>query len=323
MVGKKVIITGGCGFLGSNLSRRLVNLNFNVSLFIKSGQSKQNISSIEDKLEIIEGNLLDEEKVRIVIEEKDYLFHFAWQTDLKKSMEDPCKDFKNDLGGLINILESCKKINPNIKIVFPSTTTVIGFPKKLPSNENENENPSSIYDINKLTAEKYLRVYYETYNIKSCVLRLSNVFGEYQKIDNPNRGVLNFMIGKALKNKPLAVYGDGKWIRDYCYVQNYIDAFILAAESENTNGETYVLGSGLGRSFNEAVEKIKEITKGLIGKEVNIKHVPFPEKEHEINKRNFIADYSKFCRATGWKPKISFDEGIRKTIEFYINEKNK
>ena len=323
MIGKKAIITGGGGFLGSNLSRKLVDLNFNVSLFIKDGQSKNNTRGIENKIEIIEGDLLDEEKVKIAIEGKDYLFHFAWQTDLKKSMENPCEDFKNDLGGLINILESCKKINPNIKVIFPSTVTVIGIPKKMPSDENEKENPLSVYDINKLTAEKYLRIYYDNHNIKSCVLRLSNVFGEYQKIDNPNRGILNFMIGRALREEPLTIYGDGKWIRDYCYVQNYIDAFILAAESEKTNGKIYVLGSREGRSFNEAIEKIKEITEQLTGKAVLIKHVPFPDKEHEINKRNFIADYSKFYRATGWKPKISFDEGMRKTIEFYVNEMSK
>jgi len=325
MQNKKILITGA-GFLGSNLARRLLNENGNggneVSLFIKKDTDLSRIKEIigNKNLRIIEGNLLNKDDVEKAVKNKDYLFHFTWQTDLKKSILQPFEDLNNDLGGLINILEICRKFNPKIKIVFPSTVTVIGNASQLPSDEQEKENPLSAYDLNKLVAEKYLQLYYKTYGIKSCVLRLSNVFGEYQKTNNPNRGVLNFMIGRALRNEPLTVYGDGNWIRDYCYVQNYIDAFILAAESENTNGEIYVLGSGEGRTFNEVVEKIKNIVKNLTEKVVLIEHVEFPESEHEINKRNFVANYNKFKNATGWFPKISFDEGLRKTIEFYTNK---
>ncbi len=324
MKNKKILITGGAGFLGSNLARRLIEEN-EIFLFVKPGADLWRIVDIKEhkNMKIIEGDLLNREAIETTIRDKDYLFHFVWQTDLKKSMSQPFEDLKNDVGGLINVLERCKEINPHIKIVFPSTVTVIGMPQKMPSDENERENPTSIYDINKLTAEKFLSVYFSEYGIKNCVLRLSNVFGEYQKIDNPNRGVLNFMIGRALREEPLTVYGEGNWIRDYCYVQNYIDAFILAAESEKTNGEVYVLGSGTGKTFNEVVEKIKGVTKELTGINISIEHVPFPEKEHEINKRNFIADFSKFKGDTGWKPKISFDEGIRKTIEFYYVHKLK
>lgn len=319
MKNKKILITGGNGFLGSNLARKLLDEN-EVTLVIKPESNRYNLEGIENRVAIKEREINSKTDLKDLILKKDYLFHFAWQTDLKKSMENPIEDAEKDLLGLINLLESCRKYNPYIKIIFPSTVTVIGMPKKIPSDENESENPLSVYEINKLTAEKFLRVYYEKYKIKSCVLRLSNVFGEYQKIDNPNRGVLNFMIGRALRNEPLTVYGEGDWIRDYCYVQDYLDAFILAAESEKTNGEVYVLGSGDGKTFNGVVEKIKEITEQLTGKNVIIKHIPFPEKEHEINKRNFVADFSKFNSATGWLPKISFDEGLKRTIEFYINK---
>lgn len=323
MQNKNILIIGGAGFLGGNLVRRLLYKN-KIAVLVKPNTDLWRIKDIKShkNLEIIKDNLSNREILQKILEDKDYLFHFAWQTDLKKSMENPLWDLQEDLGGLINILEICKKnenIKNKIKIIFTSTVTVIGESSKLPSNETEAENPLSVYDINKLVAEKYLQVYYKNYNIKSCILRLSNVFGEYQKIDNPNRGVLNFMIGKALRNEPLTVYGDGNWIRDYCYVQNYIDAFILAAESEKTNGEVYVLGFGVGKSFNEAVEKIKEVTKDLTGKNINVEHVSFPKNEHKINKRNFIADFSKFKRDTGWVPKISFDEGIKKTIGFYVN----
>ena len=315
---KKILITGGAGFLGSNLARHLLN-DYEVSLLIKPRTDLWRISDIKNhkNIIIIEGDLLDNDKIIEVIKDKDYIYHFAWQTDLKKSMENPIEDLKNDIGGLLTILESCKKFNNKVKIIFASTVTVIGIPKKTPVNEDEKENPLSIYDANKLLAEKYLMVYYENYGIKSCVLRLSNIFGEYQKIDNPNRGVLNFMIGKALRGEDLTIYGKGNFIRDYSYVQNYVDAFILAGENENTNGKTYVIGSGEGKTFNEVVENIKEISEKLTNKKINIKHIEFSD-DNKINQRNFVADFSKFNKDTGWDPKISFEEGLRKTVEFYM-----
>ena len=160
-------------------------------------------------------------------------------------------------------------------------------------------------------------MYSTVYGLKTVTLRLSNVFGEYQRIDNPGRGVLNFMIGRALRGEPLTVYGTGDFILDYSYVQDYIDAFLFAAESEKTNGEVYVLGSGIGKSMNEVVNSIKKEVEQSVGKIVTITHVPFPGDENTINKRNFIADTRKLRTATGWSPRIGFDEGLRKTIDFY------
>jgi len=313
---KKVLITGGCGFIGSNLTRRLINDGAKVTLLVRSRKNKELIKDVESKLEIVEGNILDLNCVKKAIKDKDFLYHLAWQTDLKKSMLQPREDLKNDCLGLINILEVCRTENPNIKIIFTSTTTVIGITDKTPAEEHQETNPLSIYEANKLLAEKYFYIYSKIHKLKTTILRLSNVFGEGQKVDNPNRGVLNFMIGKALRNEPLTVYGTGNFIRDYCYVQNYIDAFILATKDE-TNGEVYVLGSGEGLTFNDVVRKIEEITEDLTGKKVEVTHVAWPEEDNPINKRNFIADYRKFNRATGWYPRISFEEGLRRTIKYY------
>ncbi len=318
--GKRVLVTGGCGFLGSNLARRLVKDNSKVTLFVRPGKDKENIKDFENKVDIIEGDILNLKDVETTIKDKDYIFHLAWQTDLKKSMLQPIEDLKTDCIGLLNILESCKIHNKNVKIIFASTTTVIGVTDKIPASENQGTNPLSIYEANKLLGEKYLYIYSKIHGLKTTVLRLSNVFGEGQKIDNPSRGVLNFMIGKTLRNEPLTVYGTGNFIRDYCYVQNYVDAFILAAATENTNGEAYVLGSGNGLTFNEMVEKIKRITEELTGKKIEITHIPWPDEDNPINKRNFIADYGKFNRATGWYPRISFEEGLMRTIEYYYKK---
>ena len=317
MQGKKVLITGGAGFLGSNLARHLISKGAEVSILVRPEVDKWRIKDIEDQIRIIEGDLTDAEFVNKIIPDNDFLFHLAWQTDLKKSMAQPMKDLKKDLVGLLNILEAAKELNKNLKIVFTSTVTVIGDAPKLPSNENEKENPISIYDVHKLTAEKYLQVYCKQHGVKTCVLRLSNVFGEWQRTDNPNRGVLNFMIGRALRGETLMVYGKGDFIRDYSYVGDYVNAFISAALSDKTNGEVYVLGSGVGKTFKEVVEKIHEIIDGKYNKEVRIDFVPFPEEEHKINRRDFVADISKFKEATGWQPNFNFEEALEKTIEFY------
>ncbi len=318
--GKKILITGGAGFLGSNLARKLLEEQAEVTIFIRPNKNLDNLEGIKEKIKIIKGEITNPEQIKQAIKDKDFLFHLAWQTDLKKSMASPKEDISTDLIGLINILENTKQYNPQMKIIFASTVTVIGETEKLPSNEDEKEAPLSIYEANKLTGEKYLALYSKNYNLKTTVLRLSNVFGEYQRIDNPSRGVLNFMIGRALRGEVLTVYGEGDFIRDYCHVQNYVNAFIQSALSPNTEGKVFVLGSGQGKTMNEVVEKIKSITEALTQKPVNIKHVPFPESENKINKRNFIADTSRFKEATGWAPQISFEEGLKKTIEFYYKK---
>lgn len=322
LAGKKFLITGGAGFIGSNLTRKLLDYGADITIFVRDNFDKYRIEDIKNKIKIINGDLTSENDVKQAIENKDYMFHLAWNTDLKLSMSHPKEDINEEIIGLINILELCRKNNPDMKIIFSSTVTVIGKTSKedLPINEKKYGIPLSIYEANKLSAENYLMMYNNVYNLKTCILRFSNVFGEWQRIDNPSRGVLNFMIGRALRGETLNVYGTGNFIRDYCYVQNYIDAMILAALSENTNGEVYIIGSGEGRNFNEIVKSIKRIVEENTKKEVKIDNIPWPDEENEINKRDFIADFSKFNKATGWIPKISFDDGLRKVIKFYQNE---
>ncbi|MBT3404883.1 NAD-dependent epimerase/dehydratase family protein [archaeon] len=314
---KEVLITGGLGFIGSNLAKKCVKLGAKVTIFSLPGSSTDKIKDILEKVEIIYGEITEEEKINELVKGKDYLFHFAWQTDLKASMENPKKDLRADCEGIINILEACKKYNEKIKIIFASTVTIFGDVQKIPVNENFQNQPSSVYDLHKFFAENYLKMYYENYGINFSCLRLSNVFGIGQSIENHRRGVLNFMIGRALRGEDLTIYGEGDFIRDYCYIENYIEAFILAVQSEKTNGKVYVIGSGEGRTFNEVCDKIKEVVEKYLEKKVKITHIPFPEEEHKINKRNFISDFSKFKKDTGWTPQINFEEGLKKTIEFY------
>ena len=321
--GKKVLITGGAGFLGSSLAERLVKLGAEVNVLIKSGTDVSRLKNINEKIKIVDGDLTKKESLIEVIKEKDFLFHLAWQTDLKKSNTEPQKDISQDLIGLVNILETCKEHNQKIKIIFSSTVTIIGDVNEIPVDEFHEEKPISIYDVNKFVGEKYLFNYYKNYGIKFCVLRLSNVFGEKQKIDNPSRGILNFMIGKAIRGESLTVYGKGDFIRDYTYSEDYVDAFILSAVSKNTNGEIFILGSEQGRTFNSVVETIKKIGEEITKKEIAIIHIEPPNQqrgEEKINNRNFIANSERFKKATGWFAKTNFEEGVKKTFEYHYRK---
>lgn len=323
--GKKILISGGAGFLGSTLAKKLVSEGCEVNILVKSGSDYSRLAGIKNNIKLVAYDKYDEQFLSEIIVNIDYFFHFAWQTDLKKSNENPIQDISNDLVFLIDILEACRKYNPKIKIIFPSTVTIIGENNILPVDESFCEKPISIYDVNKLAAEKYLYNYYKNYGINFCVLRLSNVFGELQKIDSSSRGILNFMIGKAIRGEPLTVYGKGDFIRDYTYVDDYIDAIILGAISEKTNGEMYVLGSGQGRTFNSVVETIKNIGEKIMKKEVSIAHISPPAQqkgEEKINSRDFIADVTKFRKDTGWFCKTSFEEGVKKTLEYHYRKAN-
>ena len=176
MAGKNALITGGAGFLGSNLAKKLVELDANVTLFLSTGKDKKNVADIENKIKIIEGNLTNDADVLDAVKNKDYIFHFAWQSDLKKSMLFPKEDLMTDILSLLNLLEVYRKENPNVKIIFPSTPTVVGYAENLKQDETPRENPLSIYEANKLMAEKYLQVYYKNYNLKFCVLRMEYVY---------------------------------------------------------------------------------------------------------------------------------------------------
>lgn len=320
VTGKKIGITGGAGFIGSNLARRLVEGGAIVTIFERPEKDFHLIQDIIDKIIIKKGDITKSNDIEDFVYEQEYLFHLAWQTDLKKSMVNPKEDISTDIIGLIVLLESCKKVNPAIKIIFSSTVTVIGLNNKINPDESVREAPLSIYEANKLCGEKYLKIYSQNYHLNTVILRLANVFGEGQRIDNPSRGIINFMIGKALRGEELTIYGKGEFIRDYNYVQNYIDTFLMALTLKEWDGEVYILGSGRGLSFNDAMSKLKSIVEDSYGKEVKVTHIPFPDEENPINKRNFISNFNKFKKATGWFPVISFEDGLKKTIIYYINE---
>jgi len=321
IAGRKVLITGGLGFIGSNLAIRCVELGCHVTLITRSLTKKENLGSALDRVKIQEVNLSTSDNTNeglpSLLVGQDYIFHMAAQTSHLDSMLTPTIDLEANCGATLALLEACRHICPDASIVMPGTVTQLGHANKLPVSEDHSDWPLTFYDAHKLTCEKYLYVYYMNYGLKTTMLRLANVFGERQQVNNPKRGILNYMMWRAINGKDLTVYEPGNFIRDYSYVQNCVDALILSGISPNTNGKAYIFGSGIGLEFQEMVNEVVETVHTLTGIKSDIVRVPFPLDEKKMDVGDFVADNRKLCDDTGWYPRIGFADGLRNTISYY------
>lgn len=300
---------------------RCVSLGCHVTLMSRSLSKEFNIAPIRKQVQIKLFDMSKWDKAKsalpTMLPEQDVIFHMAAQTSHIESMGEPIKDLYTNCGGTLALLEACRVFAPDATVVMPGTVTQVGRVVSLPVSEELADWPLSLYDTHKLTCEKYLHVYYENYGLKTTTLRLANVFGERQQLNNPHRGVLNLMLKRAMTGQPITIYEPGDFIRDYSYVQNVVDALLLAAISEQTAGESYVFGSGIGMKFFEMIEQLADEVNSLLGVETEIRWVPFPTSEKKIDAGDFIADNHKFSEHTGWFPNLSFAEGLQNTIQFY------
>jgi len=311
---KRILITGGLGFIGSNLALRLNELGAKVTLTDVNLDNKNRLSPMESEFEIIANDITKYEGLEELVKDKDIIFHLAAQTSHSFSMQKPLVDTKINVIGTLHVLEAIRKVNPEVRIVFTSTKGVTGKPNKLPVDEETPVDPLDVYSANKLLLEYYCRIYQNHFGLKYSIIRLTNVFGPRQQIKSPSLGILNFFIGQALKGETITIYGDGEQLRDYNYIDNVVDALILACIEENAIGEIFYLGSNVGTKFKDMAKKIVEI----VGKG-QLKYVPYPDTAKKIEIGDFVVNPKKLKEKLGWEPKISFEEGIKLTVEFYRN----
>lgn len=314
---RRALITGGAGFLGSNLAHRLVAEGAQVRLLSRSAAKRINLAGIEEAVELIPGDIRDRALMERLVAEADDIFHLAGQTSHLVSMEQPILDWDINCRGTLTLIEACRARNREANLVMAGTVTQIGPPRRIPVDEELAGVPVSIYDAHKAVCERYLVIAHRSYGLRTTMLRLANVFGERQQVTDTKRGIINLMIKRALCGEPLTVYGDGGFIRDYNYVQNIVEAFLLAAASDRTKGEAYVIGSGVGTPFRDAMASIVQVVQRQTPCRPEIQFVPFPEHEARIDGGNFIADASRFRDATGWQPRVAFDDGLARTVAFY------
>jgi UDP-glucose 4-epimerase len=316
---KKILITGGLGFIGSNLARRLVKYGNKItivdSLISEYGGNLRNLHGIQEKLTVSLSDVRDVAAINELIKGHDYLFNLAGQTSHLDSMLDPITDLDINAKAQLSILEACRKYNPDIRIVFASTRQIYGKPKYLPVDEKHRRHPVDVNGINKIAGEQYHILYQEIHGIASSVLRLTNTYGPRMRIKDARQTFLGIWIRNLLEGKPVQVFGDGKQRRDYNFVEDVLDALLIAATEENATGKVCNLGAPDPLSLEDTA---KIMCEGIIGSDYQM--IPFPEDRKAIDVGDFICDYSSFRNQFGWEPKVKFEEGIQRSLEYFRKE---
>ncbi len=313
--GRKVLILGGLGFIGSNLAIRLVNEGADItlvdSMLPQYGGNLKNIEPVKDKLKINFSDIRDQHSMDFLVKDKEIIFSMAGQTSHIESMNDPYTDLDINCRSQISLLESCRKNNPEARIIYASTRQLYGKPEYLPVDEKHPVNPADVNGINKLAAEKYYTLYSEIYGINTVSLRLTNTYGPRQHLSGDTQGFTGIFIRKALNNEKIKIFGDGKQRRDFNYIGDVCDAFVLAAESKSLSGKSLNLGSGEIYSLIEFTEILSKLT------DFKYETIPFPDEHKKIDIGDYYGNFSMFRSLTGWEPKVSLENGLRQTIEYF------
>ncbi|MCK9264987.1 MAG: NAD-dependent epimerase/dehydratase family protein [Deltaproteobacteria bacterium] len=311
-----MLVTGGLGFIGSNLARRLVEYGAEItlvdSLIPEYGGNLFNISPIASRVRVNFSDVRDEHSMKYLVRNQDYLFNLAGQTSHLDSMNDPYTDLEINTRAQLSILESCRRNNPGIKIVFASTRQIYGKPRYLPVDESHPLSPVDVNGINKMAGEWYHLVYNNVYGIRSTVLRLTNTYGPRMRIKDARQTFLGIWIRRVIGGEPFLVYGDGLQMRDFNYVDDVTDALLAAAASERANGEIYNLGADDPFSLKDTAQLLVD-TLGRGSYEI----VPFPEERKTIDIGDYYGSHDKISGHLGWKPRIALKDGLEKTLEYY------
>jgi UDP-glucose 4-epimerase len=317
---KTILITGGNGYLASNIIRVLKDVECTVIRLTRTGRLVIPMDGI-CKIVDIQGDLQTPKIWEEALDGVDIVYHFAAQTSTYVANANPVEDIQANVLPLLQLLETCKNKNWCPIVCFAGSVTVTGIPQQGPVDETHPDFPVTIYDLHKQMAENYLKYYVSQRFVKGVALRLPNIYGPGPKSSSADRGILNAMMRRALKGEHLTVYGTGEELRDYLHVDDAVRAFLLAPVYINKiNGEHIVLGTGEGHSIAQTMHLIADRVKQKVGKSVSVAHIEAPTPQSPIEFRNFISDFQKFNKATGWSPSYSLKEGIDWTLDYYLRE---
>jgi UDP-glucose 4-epimerase len=313
---KNVLVTGGLGFIGSNLARRLVTLGAKVTLvdalLSSYGGNPFNISGIESNIQVDIADVRDEHVMTDLAQGRDFIFNLAGQVSHLDSMADPYTDLDINVRSHLSLLEACRKHNLGVKIVYTSTRQLYGKPSYLPVDEQQRAQPMDANGINKLCGELYHTLYNNVYGIRAVSLRLTNTYGPRQLLRHPRQGFIGWFIRQIVEGDEIQLYGDGSQIRDLTYVDDVVEALLLAAVADEANGQIYNLGGDEPVSLKHLVELLIAIHGSG-----SYRLVPFPPEKKRIDIGDFYADYSKINCELGWKPRVSLREGLTRTLDYY------
>jgi len=312
----RVLITGGLGFIGANLAARLVELGATVtlvdSLIPEYGGNLHNVSGLEAKLTINIADVRDEYSMNHLVQGQHYLFNLAGQTSHMDSMRNPYTDLDINCRAQLAMLEACRKHNPTIKVVYASTRQIYGKPDYLPVNERHPLHPVDVNGINKMAGEWYHILYNNVYGIGACALRLTNTYGPRMRVKDARQTFLGIWIKQLLSGETIQVWGDGTQIRDFTYVDDCVEALLLAASDPGAYGQIFNLGSDETINLKALAALLIEIGGG--GK---YELMPYPADRKPIDIGDYYGDYRFIQGRLGWRPRIGLREGLARTVAVY------
>jgi len=317
---KKILITGGLGFIGSTLAHRLAKMEADIflvdSLISEYGGNNFNINGIEDRVKVNIADVRDKHSMDYLVKDKDIIFNLAGTLSHIDSMNDPFTDLEINCKSQLSILESCRKNNRDIKIIFAGTRGQYGKADHLPVDEKHLMHPTDVNGINNIAGESYHILYNNIYGIRAVSLRLTNTYGPRHQMKHHKQGIINWFIRQLIEGQTVKLYGDGKQIRDINYVDDVVEALLLVACNEKTNGEVFNLG-GIPKNLIDLVETMIDV----YGKG-NYELIPFKDDLKKIEIGDYIANYEKVKNTVGWQPKISLEEGLRSSFDYYEKYKD-
>jgi UDP-glucose 4-epimerase len=313
--GRKVLVTGGLGFIGSNLCRTLVDLGAQVlavdSLLPDYGGNMFNLAGYEDKLKI---NVADVRGhgMQHLVRGQDVLFNLAGQVSHIDSMMDPFTDLEINCTSQLWILEAVRKQNPELKIVYAGTRQIYGKPMHLPVDETHLLNPTDVNGINKISGEFYHLVYHSVYGLRASSLRLTNSYGPRQLIRHNRQGFIGWFMRQALLSEQIQLFGDGRQLRDFDYVDDVVDAFLRAGAMDAADGQVFNLGGEQPVSLLAFVELLIDVAG-----QGSYRLVPFPEERKKIDIGDSYGDATKIGKVLGWKSRTPLRTGLERTLAYY------
>jgi UDP-glucose 4-epimerase len=315
--GRSVLITGGLGFIGSNLAHRLIEIgDVDVTLvdamMPDQGGNYFNIKTIKDQVKLHLGDIGDDYVINHLVGGVDYIFNLAGNVSHLDSMLDPRRDMEMNCAAHLTLLEACRNFNPHTKIIFTSTRQVYGKPVYLPLDEQHRIAPLDINGINKFAAEHYHLLYHRVYGTRVVCLRLTNTYGPRQLLWHDRQGFIAWFIRQAIDGGVIELFGEGKQRRDLNYVGDVVEALLLAGASEGAEGEIFNLGGDEPVALSSLAAELIRITgRG------SVMSVPFPPERQLIEIGNSYSSYHKIESALGWKPRTPLSSGLAQTVKFY------
>jgi UDP-glucose 4-epimerase len=313
---RPVMITGGLGFIGSSLAHQLVALGARVlivdSLIPEYGGNLFNISGIENRVRLNIADIRQQSTMNYLVRDHDVIFNLAGQVSHIDSMQDPYTDLDINCRSQLTILEACRRYNPGVKVVFAGTRQVYGKVDALPVSETDLVRPTDINGVNKAAGEYYHLVYNNVFGVRACSLRLTNVYGPRQLLKHNRQGFIAWFIRQAIEDREIQIYGDGRQLRDFVYVDDAVEAFLRAGASDASNGRVFNVGGLEPIDHRTLVDLLIAVARSG-----RYRFVEWPPEKKAIDIGDFYADSSLIKRTLGWTPTTALRDGLTKTVAFY------